>query len=58
MSTLVEAQIPNTNTTTPVTANELALIRVDDDIVDWIVMFIVSLKRAGSSIPNFDSLVF
>lgn len=58
MSTLILAQVPDTHVPATVAANELALIRVDDDIVDRDSVRVVTLDAGGASIPDLDGAVF
>lgn len=51
------AEVPDTDHTGTVTANELALVGMDDHIVDRSPMDVVALETAGASIPDLDSTI-
>lgn len=58
MRAIVLGKIPNTNTTTAVTANDLALVRMDDNVIYRGAMVIASLNGARPRFPDLDSAVF
>ena len=58
MSTLVLAQVPDTDVPPSVAADQLPLVWVDDDIVDRNSMRVVALDTGGTSIPDLDRAVF
>lgn len=58
VSTLVLAEIPDSDISTTVTRNELALVGMDDHIVDRAAMRVVTLYAACASIPDLDSTIF
>lgn len=58
MSTLVLAEIPDPDISTTVTRDELALVGMDDHIVDRAAMRVVSLDAASTSIPDLDGAIF
>lgn len=58
MTAFILAQIPNPYISTPVTTNQLALVWMNNNIVHWYAMCIVSLHIATPSVPNFDRTVF
>jgi hypothetical protein len=57
VGTLVLAQVPDANRARAVAADELALVRVDDHIVDGRAVVVVALDRAGPDVPNLDCAV-
>jgi len=54
---VVLCKIPNTNTTTTITADNLALIRVDDNVVDCATVGIATLNRAATGLPDLNSTI-
>lgn len=54
---LVLAQVPDSNVTSAVTANQLALVRVDDYIIHRNTVGVVALYVAAPGIPDFDGAV-
>jgi hypothetical protein len=58
MTTLILAQIPYSNIAAPITADQLSLIRMDNDIIDRNAMRIVALHVARACIPDLDRAVF
>jgi len=58
VSTLVLAQVPDTNVPSTVTADKLALVRMNDDIVDRNSVGVVALNAGGASIPDLDRAIF
>ena len=58
MGTVVLGQVPHSDTSRPVATDNLTLIRVDYDIVRRAAMFIASLDRSSSCLPDLDSAVF
>jgi hypothetical protein len=57
MRAVVLGKVPNTNTSSTITSNDFALVRVNDYISDWVAMGIASLNRTTSSLPNLDRAV-
>lgn len=57
MRTIVLSQIPDANTTAPVTADDLALIRVNHDIVDRAAVVVAALDGATARLPDLDSTI-
>lgn len=51
-------QVPDTHHTSSVTTDELALVRVNDYVVDRGSVDIVTLQTTGSGIPNLDRTIF
>lgn len=51
---LILSQIPDPHVSSSVTANEFSLIWVDDHIIDWNPVCIVSLYRARPCVPDLD----
>lgn len=47
-------KIPNTDCSIGITANELSLVGMDDDIVDSSFVHVVALLTASAGIPDFD----
>lgn len=56
--TLVLAQIPDAHIASAIAADQLALVRVDDDIVDGHAVGIVTLHAARARVPDLDGAVF
>ena len=58
MSTLVLAEIPDPDISTTVTRNKLALVRMNNHIIDRGAMRVIALNAASTSIPDLDSAIF
>lgn len=58
MTALVLAQIPNPHITSSITADQFSLVRVNNDIVYWHAVGVISLNVATSSVPNLDGSIF
>lgn len=58
MTALVLAEVPDPNIATTVTRNELALVGMDDHIVDGEAMSVVTLDATKTSIPDLDRAIF
>jgi hypothetical protein len=58
VAALVLAKIPDAHVAAAVTANELALVRVDDYIVDGDAVGVVALDVAAARVPDLDGAVF
>jgi len=58
VSALVFAQVPDPDISSTVTANEFALIRMNDNIVDRNSMAVVTLISASAGIPDLDIAIF
>lgn len=58
MSTFVLTQVPDANISAAVTANELALVWMNNNIVHGDSMGVVALNTGGASIPDLDSAIF
>jgi hypothetical protein len=56
MATLILAQIPNPHIASAITTNQLALIRMDDHIIDGNAMHVVPLHAARPRIPYLSKL--
>lgn len=54
MSALVLSEIPDSDTSTAVAADQLSLVRVDDYIIDWTSMRVIPLYGSGPCIPDLD----
>jgi hypothetical protein len=54
---LVLAQVPDADGASAVTADELALVRVDDDVIDGGAVVVVALNGAGADVPYLDGAV-
>lgn len=52
------AQIPDADSARTVTADEFSLVGMDDDIVDSGFVDVVTLKTAGTSVPDLDRTIF
>lgn len=57
MRAVVLRKVPDPNTSTTVTTNDLALVGVDNYVVDWRAMKVAALNRAASSLPDLDSTI-
>ena len=57
MRALVLAQVPDADCTGAVAADKLALVRVDDDVIDGGTVVVVALDRAGPDVPDLDRAV-
>lgn len=57
MRTAVLGQVPDSDTPTMITADDLALVWVDDNVVDWRVVVVAALNGAGASFPDFHGSV-
>lgn len=58
MRALVLAQVPDTHVSSAVTADQLALVRVDDHVVDGHAVGVVALHAARARIPDLDGAIF
>jgi hypothetical protein len=54
---IVLGEVPDANTPTSVAADDLALIRVYDDVVCWAAMVVAALYYSCSGFPNLDCAV-
>lgn len=52
MRTAVLGQIPDSDTPTMITTDDLALVWVDNHIVDWRVVVVAALNGAGARFPD------
>lgn len=50
-------QVPNADHASAITADQLALVGVDDDVVDSSFVRVVALEAAGTSVPHLDGAV-
>lgn len=57
MRAIVLCQIPDPNTSSTVTADDLALVWVDNHIVDGASMRVAALNSTASRLPNLDSAI-
>ena len=57
MRALVLAEIPDAHVAAAVARYQLALVRVDDDVVDGGAVGVVALNGAGADIPDLDGAV-
>ena len=57
MSTFVLAEVPDPHISTTVTRDELALVGMDDHIVDRAAVRVVALDGTSTSIPDLDSAI-
>lgn len=53
MRAAVLCQVPDSDTPTMITADDLALVWVDNHIIDWRVVVVAALNGAGASFPDF-----
>ena len=58
MGAIVLSQVPNTNTSSAITANNLALVGMNDHIVDRAAVRVASLDGTTSSLPDLDKAIF
>lgn len=54
----VLAEIPDPDIAAAVTADELALVGVDDDVVDGAAVRVIALHRRRARVPDLDHAVF
>jgi hypothetical protein len=54
---IILSKVPDTNTSATVTANDLALVGVNHDIVDWAAVRVASLNSTSTSLPDLDSAI-
>ena len=57
MRAVVLRKIPDPHTATPVTADDLPLVRVDDDVIDGRRVSVASLDGPGASLPDLHGAV-
>ena len=57
MSALIVSQVPDKDHATSIGTNQLPLGRVDDNVVDGVVVGISSLDQPSPGVPNFDCAV-
>lgn len=57
MRTVVLGQVPDSDTTTTIAADDLALVWMNDYIIDWTTMAITALNRTAASFPDFHSSI-
>lgn len=57
MRAIVLPEIPDPNVSTTVTANDLALVWVDDNIVNRTAMIVASLNSPAAGLPDLNSAV-
>ncbi len=57
MGTIILRQIPDPNTATSITADNLPLVGMDDNIIDRRPVRIASLDRATSRLPDLDRAI-
>ncbi len=58
MGAIVLSQVPDTNTSSTITANNLALVGMNDHIVDRAAVRVASLNGTTSSLPDLDKAIF
>ena len=58
MSAFIVAEVPNHNDAATVAGDELALVWVNDNVVDGVVVGIRALDKARAGIPDADGVVF
>ena len=58
MGTDALAEVPNTNHAGVVSTDQLTLVWMNDNIIDWCLMDIVALQATGPSIPDLHSSIF
>ena len=54
---VVLGQVPDTNAAAAVAADDLALVGVDDDVVDGTAVVVAALDAAGAGLPDLDGAV-
>lgn len=57
MATVISREVPDAHAARPIAANNLALVRVDDDVVDGAAVVVAALDSAGARLPNLDGAV-
>lgn len=58
MRALVLAQVPDAHVSSAVAADQLALVRVDDHVIDGHAVGVVALHAARARIPDLDGAIF
>lgn len=58
MGAVILCQVPDAHATRPVAADDLALIRVDNDVVCGASVIVASLNRARACFPNLNRAIF
>lgn len=57
VSACILAEIPHPQISSMVARNDFTLVRMDDNIVNWGSMMIITLDRGHAHVPNFDGSV-
>lgn len=57
MATVISREIPHAHAARAIAANNLALVRVDDDVVDGATVVVAALDGAAARLPNLDGAV-
>lgn len=58
MRAVVLSQIPYSDTSSPIAADDLALVWMDDHVIDWRSMAVTSLNSSTACLPNLDRSIF
>jgi hypothetical protein len=58
VAALVLSEVPDAHVSSAVAANKLALVGVNDHIVDWHTVGVVALYVTAPRVPDLDSAVF
>lgn len=57
MRAAVLGQVPDSDTSAVITADDLALVWVDNHVVDWRVVVVAALNGASASFPDFHGAI-
>jgi hypothetical protein len=58
VTALVLSKVPDAHVASAITADELSLVGVNDNIIDWHPVRVVALYIAASRIPDLDGAIF
>lgn len=57
MRAVILGQIPDSDTSTTVAADDFTLVWVDDNVIDWAAVAVAALDGAAAGFPNLDSSI-
>lgn len=57
MRAVILGQVPDSDTSTTIAADDLALVRVDNYVIDWAAVAVAALNSAAAGLPNLDSAI-
>lgn len=58
MTALVLAQIPHPHSASPITADQFALVGMNNHIINRAAMIVIPLHTSTSGVPNLDRAIF